>query len=108
MRSLVNLFEVYRTPIAHYQRSYERICKFIQKDLLTRIIENDDGQTKYIIFKMISCKGSALFKDHSTKLEEAFGKLDIDEVLRLETEKIKGIMRKDLSLKMRVFKEFID
>ncbi len=69
LRHLVNIFEVYKTPIVHYQKSYDRVCKFIRKELLQRIIEADEGHLKYLFFEMISKKGSALFKNTSNKVD---------------------------------------
>jgi hypothetical protein len=98
LKSLVNIFEIYRTPILHYQRSYERACKFIKNEILNRILEADESKTKYQIFNLISEKGSALFMNLSSKLDLAFGKLDLDETLRLETEKMKAVFRRELDL----------
>ena len=108
LNSLVNIFEVYKTPIIHYQRSYHRVCRFIKKELTTRIIESDESHLKYTIFDNISAKGSALFKNVHSKLDHAFGKLDLEENMRNETEKIRGKLRTQMDLQMHAFKEFID
>ena len=105
---MVNIFEVYKTPITHYQKSYDRVCKFIRKELLQRIIEADEGHLKYLFFEMISKKGSALFKNTSNKVDLAFGKLEVTDALRLDVEKIKISAKKELDLQLRVFKEFVD
>jgi hypothetical protein len=104
----VNIFEVYKTPILHYQRSFDRASKFIKKEILSRVIEADEGQTRYMIFNLISKKGSALFKNLSSKLDMAFGKLDLEESLRQETEKMKAVFRRELDMQLRAFKQFVD
>ena len=38
LRHLVNVFEVYKTPISHYQRSYERVCRFVQRELVHKVV----------------------------------------------------------------------
>ncbi|MFN9982624.1 MAG: hypothetical protein ACK53Y_22035, partial [bacterium] len=43
-----------------------------------------------------------------SKLDQAFGKFDLDENLRNETEKIRGKLRTQMDLQMHAFKEFID
>jgi hypothetical protein len=98
IKSLVNIFEVYKTPIVHYQRSYDRVCRFIKRELTQRIIESDESHLKYEIFNQISVKGVSLFKNVHSKLDQAFGKLDLDENLRNETEKIRGKLRTQLDL----------
>lgn len=108
LRSLVNIFEIYKTPILHYQRSYDRACKFIKKEILNRVIQADESQTQYMIFNLISEKGSALFKNISSKLDMSFGKLDLDESLRQETDKMKAVFRRELDLQLRAFKHFVD
>ena len=89
----MNIFEVYKTPIVHYQRSYDRVCRFIKKELTARVIESDESHLKYAIFDNISAKGSALFKNVHSKLDQAFGRLDLEESMRNETEKIRGKLR---------------
>ena len=108
LKALVNIFEVYKTPIVHYQRSYDRVCQFIKKELTNRIIDADESHLKYALFDLISIKGSALFKNVHSKLDQAFGKLDLDENLRNETEKIRGKLRTQMDLQMHAFKEFVD
>ncbi len=108
LKTLVNIFEVYKTPIIHYQRSYDRVCRFIKKELTNRIIDADESHLKYSIFDHISVKGSALFKNVHSKLDQAFGKFDLDENLRNETEKSRGKLRTQMDLQMHAFKEFID
>lgn len=63
---------------------------------------------KFLLFDLISGKGSAAFKNIVNRLDQAFGKLDLDEPIRLETEKVKGKLRRELDLQVRAFKEFID
>ena len=63
------------------------VCQFyfIKKELTNRIIDADESHLKYALFDHISIKGSALFKNVHSKLDQAFGKLDLDENLRNET-----------------------
>ncbi|CDW72147.1 UNKNOWN [Stylonychia lemnae] len=108
LKHLINIFEIYKTPITHYQKSYERVCRFISKELLYRIIESDEGYLKFLFFEMISKKGSAIFKNAHNKLEVAFAKLEIDEQSRIEVEKVKLQAKRELDTQTRIFKEFID
>lgn len=104
----MNIFEVYKTPILHYQRSYERVCRFIKKELVERIAEADEDHFKFTMFNFISLKGTTLFKNFINRLDNAFGRLDLQEGLRLETERDKILLRRDLEQQVRSFKEFID
>ena len=61
-----------------------------------------------MLFNLISEKGAALFKNLSSKLDMAFGKLDLEESLRQETEKMKAVFRRELDLSLRAFKQFVD
>ena len=94
----MNIFEVYKTPIMHYQRSYDRVCKFVRKELVQRIVDADEGHMKFVLFDMISSKGAAVFKNIVNQLDQAFGRLDLDEPIRLETEKVKSKFRRELDL----------
>ena len=102
------MFEVCKTPITHYQKSYERVCRYISKELVGRIIDADEGYLKFLIFEMISKKGSAVFKNVQNKLDIAFGKIEIDETIRLDVDKLKHLAKRDLDQQCRIFKEFID
>lgn len=104
---MVNIFEVYKTPILHYQRSYERVCRFIKKELVERIAEADEDHFKFTMFNLISLKGTTLFKNFVNRLDNAFGRLDLEEGIRLQTEREKMILRRDLEQQVRSFKEFI-
>lgn len=98
LSSLLNIFEIYKTPIMHYQRSYDRVCRFVRKELAARIVEADEDYMKYMLFDMISSKGSAMFKNIINLLDQSFGRLDLDEPIRVESEKVKGNMRRELDL----------
>ena len=60
------------------------------------------------MFELISSKGSALFKNVSNMLDQAFGRIDVDEPIRIETEKVRTKKRRELDLQIRAFKEFVD
>ena len=108
LNRLVNIFEIYKTPLSHYQKSYERACRFVKRELVPRVVEAQDGHLKYMLFDLISSKGSALFKNIVNKLDYSFGRLDLDEPIRVETDKVKTKLRRELDLQVRAFKEFID
>ena len=59
-------------------------------------MEADEGYLKFIFFDLISKKGSALFKNTVNKLEQSFNKLEIDEAIRLDVEKSKIRLRREL------------
>ena len=71
-------------------------------------MEAQDGHLKYMLFDLISSKGSALFKNIVNRLDYSFGRLDLDEPIRVETDKVKTKLRRELDLQVRAFKEFID
>jgi len=105
---LVNIFEIYKTPLAHYQKSYDRASRFIKRELIPRVVEVHDGHLKYKLFELISSKGSALFKNVANMLDSAFGRVEVEEPVRIETEKVRTKKRRELDLQIRAFKEFID
>jgi hypothetical protein len=70
----------------------------VRRELVPRVIEADEGYLRYWLFDLISSKGSALFKNVVNKLDSAFGRLDLDEPIRLETEKVRGKMRREIDL----------
>jgi hypothetical protein len=41
-------------------------------------------------------------------LDQAFGRIDVDEPIRIETEKVRTKKRRELDLQIRAFKEFVD
>mmetsp|Transcript_21041 Transcript_21041/g.15418 ORF Transcript_21041/g.15418 Transcript_21041/m.15418 type:complete len:92 (+) Transcript_21041:653-928(+) len=34
LKYLINVYEVYKTPLDHFQGCFERVCKYIRKELL--------------------------------------------------------------------------
>eukprot|EP00347_Sterkiella_histriomuscorum_P011761 403371198 len=126
LKHLINVFEIYKTPITHYQKSYERVCRYIQKELQQKIVSDGGSQTSgssagntsqgngsqqmllFQFFEQISKKGSGLFQEIQNKLDVAFGKLEYEDSLRLDAEKIKSQAKRDLDTQTRIFKEFID
>ena len=70
--SLLSVYEVQMTPIIHYLRNYERICKFIQRDLVSAIVKTDESYLKFVFFDIMSKKGSALVKQTFNQIEKYF------------------------------------
>ena len=95
---LVNIFEIYKTPLAHYQKSFDRASRFIKRELIPRVVEVHDDHLKYKLFELISSKGSALFKNVANMLDSAFGRVEVDEAVRIETEKVRTKKRRELDL----------
>lgn len=65
------------------------MCRFIQRELVNRIIDNDEGYLQFMFFEQISKKGSGVFKAMQNKLDVAFAKLEFEDSLRLDVEKLK-------------------
>lgn len=65
---------------------------------MPRVLEADENFLRYTLFDYLSSKGSALFKNIVNRLDQAFGKLDLEEPIRIETEKVKGKLRRELDL----------
>jgi hypothetical protein len=80
LKYLLNVFEIYKTPLSHYQNSFEKVCKYIKKELVNRIIETDEDHLKFMIFDSISKKGSVLFKNTVSKLENQFEIIEFDKM----------------------------
>lgn len=102
------MYEVYKTPIEHYVKNFERACKFIKKELINKIVEQEEGHLKFQIFDIISKKGGALFKHTLNKLQSTFAKLEAEEQTRVDIDKVKTKLKRELDNKLRIFKEFID
>ncbi len=108
LKHLINIYEVNKTPITHYQKSYERVCKYINREIVSHILKNEDNNLKFEFFSVLNKKGSSVFKEVQNKLETAFNRLTIDDSLRLDLEKYKLQSKKDFEFQARIFKEFID
>lgn len=70
--TILNVFEMQRTPLSHYMDNYSKVCKYVQQDLLQQISSTDCGHLKFIFFEIMSKKGSALLKQVINKLDSTF------------------------------------
>lgn len=108
MSSLVNLFEVQKTPVEFYLTKYERVCKFVQRDLVNQIQRADESHLKFCFFDIMSKKGSALVKQAINKVDGYFGLAVISESERLEYSNAHYKLKRELDQNLRTFKEFMD
>jgi hypothetical protein len=56
----------------------------------------------------LSKKGSALFKNELYKLDNAFDKVDFEPAIRMDIERVKIKLKREMDEKLKAFKEFID
>lgn len=81
---IVNVFVIQKTPIDFYLNKYERVCKFIQRDLIKKIQKTDEGHLKFYFFDIMSKKGSALVKQTINKVDGYFSLAQINDADKLE------------------------
>lgn len=69
LKKLINIYEIYKTPLEHYQRNFERVCRYTKREIITKIIDTDESNLKYQFFDIISKKGIALFRYTLNKVD---------------------------------------
>ena len=52
--SLINVFVVQKTPLEQYLKNYERVNKFVHRDLVNAVQKTDEGELKYFFFDIMS------------------------------------------------------
>ena len=69
MQKLVSVVEVQKTPLLQYLHNYERITKFIMRDMVAIVSDTDEGHLKFAFFDTMSKKGSTLVKQTINKMD---------------------------------------
>ena len=72
LESLVNVFDVQKTPLDQYLKNYERVNKFVQRDLFNAIRETDQGYLKYCFFDIMSKQGKDLISRSVARVDTYF------------------------------------
>jgi len=102
------VFEIQKTPLDFYLTKYERVCKFIQRDLIKNIQKTDEGHLKFYFFDIMSKKGSALVKQTINKVDGYFSLAQINDADKLEFSNAHGKIKRELDQNLRTIKEFLD
>jgi len=84
LNQLINVYEVQKTPLDFFLDKYERVCKFIQRDLVNQIYDTDEGHLKFFFFDIMSKKGSALIKQTINKVDSYFSLAVVGDVDKME------------------------
>ena len=108
LKGMMNVLELQKTPLDQYLRNYEKICKFVTRDLVATIQDTDEGHLKFFFFDTMSKKGSTLVKQTINKLDSYFSLAELDDNDKLDFSTAHTKIKRELDYNLRNFKEFID
>ena len=108
LESLINVFVVQKTPLDQYLKNYERVNKFIHRDLVNALQETDAGELKYFFFDIMSSQGNPLISRSVTRCDNYFGLAQLDEMDKLEFGTSVTKIKRELDQNLRTFKEYVD
>ena len=96
LQRLLNVFEVQNTPLERYLVNFERICNFIQTELVPVITTTDESHLKFFFFDIMSKKGSALVKQTINKVENYLGLAELDDADKLQFSTAQTMIKREL------------
>ena len=84
LEGMLNVFDVQQTPLEQYLKNYERISKFVNRDLVTSIHKTDEDQLKYFFFDIMSNHGESLISRSVSRVDNYFALAQLEESDKLE------------------------
>ena len=108
LEGLINVFDVQQTPLDHYLKNYERVNKFVHRDLVTAIQDTDKSELKYFFFDIMSKKGKPLIGRSVSRVDDYFALAQLDEQDKLEFGTAQTKIKRELDQNLRTFKEYVD
>ena len=109
LENLINVFEVQKTPAEQYLKNYERVNKFVQRDLYDAIRESDQNELKYCFFDIMSRQGKELISRCVSRVDIFFSLAQLhDDQEKLPFGTAQTKVKRELDQNLRTFKEFVN